>query len=223
MISLARKAFSKIRQYGMLSSFKRYVLLKLIKPFYHKKREDLVLVILNHQPEDDASQAKRMTNESLAKFLERGCVNEAEYEKFSKFIETQCDGYYMEVDEKLAAWAFVQKSGAYQYGNYYYHIPKGFNLLKNLYVRPAYRGKSLGKVLNKTRIQNIPKDTVPMVFVLPENRYAIRNLKMYGFTEAIKIAHVKWLGQKEKKIVKVLNDVQQRELLIEGFNTVSYD
>ena len=49
---------------------------------------------------------------------------------------------------------------------------------------------SLGKKINEARINNIPSSCIPCVFVISDNRYAIRNSKMYGFTDLLSVKHI---------------------------------
>ena len=60
-------------------------------------------------------------------------------------INNYCNGYYIEINNDIAAIGFVQTKGIYKYGNYFYKLPKNVHLLKNLFVKPKYRGMSLGK------------------------------------------------------------------------------
>ena len=90
-------------------------------------------------------------------------------------------------------------------------------MLKNLYVKPKYRGRSLGKLINEARINNIPESYIPCVFVLPENRYAIRNLKMYAFEECLKVSHITWFKTIKKTKIKKLKNNKTAQLLLNGF------
>ncbi|MFB0925839.1 MAG: GNAT family N-acetyltransferase, partial [Vicingaceae bacterium] len=129
-------------------------------------------------------------------------------------------GYYIEINNELAAWGFVQTKGTYKYGSYFYDLPESVHMLKNLYVKPNYRGMSLGKKINEARINAIPEGCIPCVFVIPENKYAIRNLKLYGFQEQLKISHTSWFKKYTYTRLQLIHDTKLNKIIIKGFKTL---
>ena len=93
-------------------------------------------------------------------------------------------------------------------------------MLKNLFVKPNYRGLSLGKKINEARINAIPKGCIPCGFVIPENKYAIRNLKLYGFQEQLKISHTSWFKKYTYTRLQLIHDTKLNEIVIKGFKTL---
>ena len=91
------------------------------------------------------------------------------------------------------------------------------HILKNLFVRPKFRGMSLGKHINKARINSIPDGYIPCGFVVPENRFAIRNLKMFGFEEYLTISNITLFKTFEKAKIKTLKNDEMTKLIISGF------
>jgi GNAT superfamily N-acetyltransferase len=110
----------------------------------------------------------------------------------------------------VAGWGFVQRSGKSKYGQYEYSIPEDAHLLKNLYVLPDYRGKSIGKAINLARVSSVPEGTRPIVFVIPDNRVAIRNLEMFGFKKVLLV-----------KDRFILRSVHQREIRMQENSSAS--
>jgi len=89
-------------------------------------------------------------------------------------------------------------------------------VLKNLLVFPECRGRSLGKYLNQACIAAIPAGHTPIVFVMTENRIAIRNVKMFGFKEILIVTRTTWFKRWTRQTVKVLHDGDISQKLIHG-------
>ena len=60
-------------------------------------------------------------------------------------INNYRNGYYIEINNDIAAIGFVQTKGIYKYGNYFYKLPKNVHLLKNLFVKPQIQGNVIRK------------------------------------------------------------------------------
>ena len=206
----------RIKQYGLKTFVRRYVISKPIEPFY-KNYKNLVLAIPEHVSQPIDSRVQLLSQKKLKDWKISGIVNNIDYNRYGFFLQTHCIGYYIEIENDLAAIGFVQTKGTYKYGKYSYELPEKIHMLKNLYVKPEYRGKSLGKLINVARINSIPDSFIPCVFVLPENRYAVRNLKMFGFENCVQILHTTWLNKYHKRRIKVLGDKDLAQLIISGF------
>lgn len=222
MVSLVVKKIQtsvlRIKQYGWLSCLKKYIFLAIIKSIFNNYK-NIILIISNHR-QDKKSNAKIIDLHKIKKWANLNEINKIEEERFMFFLENNCKGYYIEVENKLAAWGFVQTKGTYKYGSYFYEIPEGVHVLKNLYVKPNFRGMSLGKKINETRINDIPDFCIPCGFVIPENRYALRNLKMYGFKEHLEISHTSWFKKYTKTTVQVIQKNKLNEIITKGFKTL---
>ena len=92
-----------------------------------------------------------------------------------------------------------------------------FICLKNLFVKPEFRGMSLGKKINEARINDIPSSCIPCVFVISDNKYAIRNLKMYGFKTQIIVNHYRFFKIYHRSKLKVLRRGGITTLILTGF------
>jgi GNAT superfamily N-acetyltransferase len=133
------------------------------------------------------------------------------------FLAQGCRGFLAEVDGRLAGWALIQSTGTYPsgYGGRF-QIPADMMVLKNLLVFPEFRGHSLGKKLNQTRIAAVPEGGTPVAFVIAENRIAIRNLKMFGFEEMLTVTRTTWFRRWTAQRVRVSCDCDISRRLIRG-------
>lgn len=208
----------RIQLYGTTTTAKIAVK-TLFRPFV-KISEFEVLIIENHRCNEDKKVVKSMTLDKLNYWKDRGEIDTLEYDRFYQFINTDCSGYYIEVNGNLAAWGFVQNKGTYKYGTYFFDLPKDVYILKNLFVKSNYRGISLGKELNNARINDIPDGCIPCVFVLPENRYALRNLELYGFKKTLKIRHISVFKYVIKSKIDMFNTGEINCMLVKGFQTI---
>lgn len=204
------------RQYGIKNSIKRFFL-RVISYFLNIK-EDIILAQSIRKPISSDSRVKPMRMTDIDGWLDVKSITNDEYNKFKYFLNKNCTGYFIADDNILAAWGFVDSSGKYEYGgNYIYTIPHKVHILRNLYVKPEYRGKSYGKLINEARISGIPANCTPVGFVIPENRYAIRNLRIYGFEEYLMVRHISWFNRWQTRKIKILKHGEMSELLMEGF------
>ena len=208
----------RIRQFGYLSTLKT-VFKTLLRPIFIISQFQ-ILIIKNHKCTAVNCSVGLITSEKLNQWNEKNEIDGVEYERFSKFIKNNCIGYYIEIENELAAWGFVQTIGTYKYGSYFYDLPENVHMLKNLYVKPNFRGLSLGKKINEARINAIPEGFIPIVFVIPENKYAIRNLKLYGFQEQLKISHTSWFKKYTYTSLELIQDTKLNKIIIKGFKTL---
>lgn len=206
----------RIKQFGYISTLKT-AFKALVRPVF-KISEFEVLVINNHKSTVINNSVRLISIEKLIYWKEKNEISAVEYKRFFKFINNHCIGYYIEIENRLAAWGFVQTNGQYKYGNSFYQIPNNVNILKNLFVKPEYRGMSLGKFINETRVGNISSGSLPCVFVIPENRYAIRNLKKVGFENSLRISQYILLKKYTKTVIKKYTNNTITDLVVSGFN-----
>jgi len=212
------KLHNFIKQFGLIQFIKRFFL-KLISPVLSVK-SDIVLCIINHKQKKNINEVKLISENKINLWLENRSISIEYFNNFNKLLGNNCIGYYIEINNELAAWGFVQTKGTYKYGSYFYDLPESVHMLKNLYVKPNYRGMSLGKKINEARINAIPEGCIPCVFVIPENKYAIRNLKLYGFQEQLKISHTSWFKKYTYTRLQLIHDTKLNKIIIKGFKTL---
>ena len=125
-----------------------------------------------------------------------------------RFIDDGCQGICARVDDKLGGYAWIQTSGVYSFGRSgRLTIPKQMAFAKNLMVKPDFRGRKIGQKLNVARLALMPSDYIPIVFIIPENRYAIRNWKKYGFKRMVLVRRFCWFsGEWHMRITRLSNN-----------------
>lgn len=214
------KAFLKIniffKQYGFKNGLKR-LSLKFLSSFLIVK-EDIILAQTTRIKSNSNSRIEQMELANINSWLNDNIISIDEHKKFNYFLNKKCNGYYITDNNKLVAWGFVDSSGKYEYGGkYFYTIPPKVHILRNLFVKPEFRGKSFGKWINEARINNIPDGCIPVAFVIPENRYALRNLKMFGFEEILFVQHYCWFNKWERRKIKIIKEGKIADILLIGF------
>jgi len=141
----------------------------------------------------------------------------------SSFLDEGCRGICTEIDGKLAGYAWVQYEGEYNFGRLgRIIIPSGHVIFRNLFVFPEYRGNKLGPKLNAARLALIPAKHVPVVFIIPENRYAIRNWEKYGFERMLEITKSHWIGGRWRMQLKRLSDSLEANVLLKVLEETNY-
>jgi ribosomal protein S18 acetylase RimI-like enzyme len=207
---------NKIKQFGVIGGFRRFVYL-ILRPIF-KIKSNIILAIPSHIPKHSDTSINILTENKIEDFFKSGSLTLAEADKFTTFLKLNCEGFYIEKENRLAAWGFNQCNGKYQYGSEEYIIPENVCVLKNLYVHPKFRGESLGKLMNDIRINQISIGKIPVGFVIPENKYALRNLKMFGFEEYIRISNTTWFNRWKKQRISILKSNNITDILMQGFN-----
>jgi GNAT superfamily N-acetyltransferase len=133
--------------------------------------------------------------ERVGRAAERGELTVQETALLTECIATGCKGFCVERDGKLAGYAWVQFSGAYAYGGTgTLEIPQNAGVIKDVFVCSEYRGQGIGRKLTAACLGAIPAGHLPLVMSIPENRYAIRNWRRYGFVAGWSIRRTKWMG-----------------------------
>ncbi|MDD2303042.1 MAG: GNAT family N-acetyltransferase [Eubacteriales bacterium] len=208
------KRISRVRQFGLPALLKLKVL-SVVRPVFEIERE-LVMVIPNHQPTPVYyPEIRPMTHEDLENAFKSREMSESLRAALHRFLNEGCFGFFAEIDGCPAGYGFVQPNGVYNFGTSgCLHIPEGMMVLKNLHVFQNFRGQSLGKKLIQARIASIPAGQTPTVFVVPENRVNIRNLKRFGFQEILAVRRRTWFKRRTCQTVKVLGDEDKSRKLI---------
>ena len=215
---LKNKWASRVRQYGLITTIRKLAN-ALVRPI-RRKDNQLILAVAPHKSKSFRDvQIRNLTNEDVTDYAIRGELTERQRARMSDFLADGCRGFLAETDGHLAGYAFVQLAGTYVFGgDGRLLIPDGMMILKNLIVFPDFRGNSLGKKLNQVRIASIPESSIPIVFVIPENRFAIRNLKMFDFEEIMIFSRTIWFVRWVRKRVKLLSDCDVSHQLMGALN-----
>lgn len=208
----------RVRQFGLRAACAQ-VARAALRPVFEVKR-DLVMIIPNHQPRPvELPEIRPMAAEDVEAAAERGELDSRQRALLLGFLDEGSRGFLAEVDGRLAGYAFVQSAGVYQFaGSGRLRIPERVMVLKNLLVFPAFRGRSLGKRLNEARIAAIPAGATPAVFVMTENRVAIRNLTVFGFEETLIVRRATWFRRWTRQSAAVLRGGQACDSLLAGLD-----
>jgi len=189
---LQEKIVLRFRQYGLCAGV-RQLGMAFVRRFYLESR-DFVFVIPKftglsfHDP-----CISILSRERINKAQASGELNQAQAELLTGFLDADCIGVCAEIEGKLAGYAWVQLAGGYTFGGTgRIVIPQRHALLKYLFVVPAYRGMGIGQKLNAARLALIPPDFTPVVFIIPENRFAIRNWERFGFQRVLLVKRWQW-------------------------------
>ena len=217
---LREKWVNRVRQFGLFASVAQ-VARAAVRPVYRVNRQ-LILAIPGHRPDphENFSEIRDMTLDAIESAAGRGELTEAQERSLKRFLSQGCRGFLAEVDGRLAGYAFIQSPDTYTFGSSgRLRIPTATMVLKNLLVFPDFRGQSLGKKLNQARIAAVPEGHTPVVFVMTENRFAIRNLKMFGFEEMLIVTRTTWFRRWSSQKVRVLCDCDISRRLIQGLKS----
>jgi len=215
---LQEKWGDRVRQFGVAAAF-RQVLRALIRPIIRTDRE-FVLAIPNGKENHPAPwpDVHELVPQAITQAEEDGAIRSSEAARLNGFLAEGCRGFVAKVGESFAGYALIQPDGMYTFGpGGRFEIPSDMMVLKNLFVLPSFRGRSLGKKLNQTRLAAIPSNRIPTVFVMCENRYAVRNLKLAGFEKMLLVTVRRWFGSWVTQRVHVLCHCPAADKLVDGF------
>jgi len=211
------KWINRVKQFGWKASFSQAIR-ALLRTVWQVSR-DIVFAIPEQQQNQQLqhSDIKIMTEEMVETAAKRGELTKQQRKLLLQFLNENCRGFMAFVENSLAGYGFVQTAGIYHFGhNGRFQIPPNMMVFKNLLVFTKYRGGSIGKKINQARRDAIPKNCVPLGFIIFENRYALRNWKMFGAEEMLIVIRTtlfkKWTVQR----IKVLKDCNIAHRIIEG-------
>jgi GNAT superfamily N-acetyltransferase len=212
------KLLNRFHQFGFLPSCVQMA--RAIARPMRQVNHYLILAVTDHQPDvlSKYSEVFEMKTEDVMAASKREDLDERQRKLLLRFLEDGCCGFALMAKDRLAGYAFVQPAGTYIFGGSgRFQVPEKMMMLKNLFVFPDFRGHALGKKLNQARLASIPAEHTPIVFVIPENRFAIRNLKMYGFEEIMIVTRKSWFKKWTIHSIRILNDCHISDCLIRGF------
>lgn len=205
----------RCKQYGWRSSISQLLRASIKKIYLCNK--DIVFIIpnfLGYEFKDNT--IRTMDSDRIDQADKQGALNPTQVSLLKQFISCGCKGIYKQINGKMAGYAWVQFTGEYSFGTSgKMLIPDGFAVMKNLYVFPEFRGRGIGQELNAARLSLVPAGICPVGFIIPENKYAIRNWEKYGFTRVASIRLSRWLfGTWKLKIVKLNNECDRTDTLL---------
>ena len=215
-MSVNSKIYNTYMQFGFLYITKGFFK-RLIAPIV-KMTTFYILVIEDHIPTSNTEEIKVLDSNNIDAFLNSGFeLSKHLKRQLVSFLPKNSIAVLVIRDGQVAAWGFIQQSGLSKYAGYDYDIPNSFHLLKNLFVEPAFRGQSIGKLINEARINCIPEKSYPTVFVIPSNKFAIRNLEMYGFRKQVFVKDYLWFNKYHARSLKALSENEISNTIISGF------
>ena len=216
-MTLNSKASNTFKQFGFLY-FIKALFNRLITPIV-RKTSFYIVAIENHTPVTQNNEDFEVVDKNnLDDFFKRDIkLSEQLKRQLTLFITQNTIAIIIIRDNQIAGWGFVQKSGISKYAGYNYYLTKNIQLLKNLYIEPAFRGRSIGKIINKIRISFISTNNIPIGFVVPSNKYAMRNLEMHGFTKQVFVIDYLWFKKYHKRSLKTINNNLITKTIINGF------
>lgn len=218
-MSLITKIHNTYKQFGLFYLVKS-IFKRLITPIV-SKTSFYILAIENHTPVKNEKNLKIIDVNNLEAFFNSGIKLSKQLKRqLTSFIPQNTIAIIIIKNNQIAGWGFVQQSGISKYGGYDYELPQDVRLLKNLYVEPGFRGKSIGKYINRARIDCMPKNTIPIVFVIPSNKFAIRNLEMYEFRKQVLVKDYSWFNKYHIRSIKVLGEMGITNIITSGFKTL---
>ncbi len=161
------------------------------------------------------SSVKSLDKERIDAALLSGQVEPDTGRLLHELLGDGSQGLYAEIEGKIAGYAWIQRKGEYRWGpSGRLSIPDNYVIFKNLFVCPAYRGQKTGQKLNAARLAQTEAGKVPTVFIIPENRYAIRNWEKYGFQRVAEVKQWRWAGGVWHMKVRRLTNLPEAEQII---------
>lgn len=192
MTGIMQRLQNHLQQYGVVATV-RHALRMFFRGVYRSECNVVFVIPGFFGREFHDPCIKPLTKERIERAADGGELNLAEVQLLTRFLDEGSKGIFAEIDGKLAGYAWVQYKGEYRFGRSgRMTIPSEYVFVKNLYVRPVFRGLKLGQKLNAARLSLIPSGCIPVVFIIPENRFAIRNWEKYGFERVLEAKQSRW-------------------------------
>lgn len=140
------------------------------------------------------------------------------------FLAEGSQGIRAEIEGCLAGYAWVQHTGEYHFGRAgKLPIPPNHAVVKNLFVLPRFRGLGLGQSLNEARLSLIPTGHTPVAFIVPVNRYAVRNWEVFGFERVLEIRQSRFINGPWRTATKRLSHSVEATALLEALEVGNRD
>jgi len=204
---------NRVRQFGLPSAAAQIVRAAM-RPLVQTNRE-LVFIIPGFKGYEFHDPCiSPLTAERLERAAAAGELDESQARLLRGFIAEGSLGICAEVDGRLAGYGWMQFAGEYRYGPWgRLPIPLNYAIAKNHMVLPAYRGCKLGPKLNAARLAMISAGKIPVGFIIPGNRYAIRNWEALGFQRVLQVRQTWCLRGRVRTSVSWLNRREEAESL----------
>jgi GNAT superfamily N-acetyltransferase len=203
---IQNKITNRIKQYGSNAAFVQFT--RAILRWLYKLERYIVFIIpaFKGYTYNDSCIAL-MTEERIVYAIKNGELETTQAHLLNGFLKEGSKGVFADVEGKLAGYAWIQFEGVYRFGiTGKFNIPSKYAVMKNLYVFPMHRGHKVSTKLNAARLALIPAGHTPVVFIIPENKYAIRNWAQYGFRRILSVKRWRWICGSWKMCIKRLAD-----------------
>jgi N-acetylglutamate synthase-like GNAT family acetyltransferase len=218
---------NRIKQFGFKTTLVQ-ILKFLFRPIYRNESEIVLARLVhnnytNNQVDKDINVG--IINQKHIEYIKRmNLISTEHIELFEKFISQSDYGIIVDIDSKVAGYAFIQKDGIYTFSRSRgaINISNKVMVIKNLFVFPEYRGKSIGNQLVRVCIDKIPNSVVPISFVLSENIPSLRIFRRLNFDEILKITITEYLGYWKKVKYKIIVECDTADLVIRNICDIKY-
>ena len=210
------KLLDRIRQFGVLAAAKQ-LLFVLLRPLL-RINTDIILVAPNPKPVSTNlfADVRFLTLEIVRKKADQWQLTSEQVRRLEIPRQKNCQGFFIELDGRLAGYAFIQNSGMYRFGvKGCFEVSEKFAVFKNQFVFREFRGRGLTFQLNAARMAALQKKRIPLGFVMPENRYSIRSLKKFGFIEILQCKVIIFLGRFCWHTVKEISSYDHNKDIVE--------
>jgi len=198
--------FDRVRQYGYTAAIVQIVLAALRRVYQVEQNIVFIIPEFKGYTYNDSCIAL-MTEERIVYAIKNGELETTQAHLLNGFLKEGSKGVFADVEGKLAGYAWIQFEGVYRFGiTGKFNIPSKYAVMKNLYVFPMHRGHKVSTKLNAARLALIPAGHTPVVFIIPENKYAIRNWAQYGFRRILSVKRWRWICGSWKMCIKRLAD-----------------
>ena len=179
---------------------------------------DIVFVVPHFQASSfEDPVIKLIARETVEKASVPGDVAPADVAVLTRCLDKGSRGICAEAEGRLAGYAWVQHSGEYRFGRAgCITICPELTILEKLLVFPEFRLRKLGRKLNAAHLAMISAGRRPAVFIIPQNRYAIRNWEEDGFQRVAQVNERRWIGGSWEMKIARLRDVPEAEPILQA-------
>ena len=197
-MNLLQKIIYDYRQFGLVVLI-QHTTNAVLRPVFREKKS--IVYQMTVAPVPTPENVIEISKKSLEKYS----IPEKDYILFLKNLEAGDRGFAYIVDNVIAGSGWIQEQGEYVFGKVgRLRILRNMAILKNLFVYPQYRGRGIAAKLNQGQLAAIPQKTA-VVFIIPENRYAIKNWIKFGMKPYLSISMSSFLHGKWKLRSKLLD------------------
>lgn len=172
-MTVLRKIITNYRQFGAIA-LGRQAGSKILRLF--RERNVFEIYAVKSPGGEMPPEVAEVTSQSLAIWA----ITPDERESFQLFLTHGCRGFAVIEQDRPAGSAWIQERGEYEFGKVgRMMIPDNCIIFKNLFVDPDFRGCGIAGKLDRARLA-ATEGKLGVTFIIPENRYAIRNWQKLG-------------------------------------------